>query len=88
MEELEEKEIEFLEKFIKENKPTFEPCISIRDTERKKVCYNLIKNSPIGSYCIYGGSGFRTYSFYKGKDNNIYNFEIYLQDPIEYSIQN
>jgi len=85
---LDKNQIELLDKFINENEPTYEHCISIKDIKKRKICYDLINIATIGSYYIYGGSGFRTYSFFKGKDNKIYNFEIYLQEPTAYSIQN
>ena len=83
---LNEKACNTIENLIRTKKPGFQPCISVKDKNNEIESYNLIKIAPNGSYSIYSSSGFRSYAHYKSNDNNIYTIEVYLQEPVYYSI--
>jgi hypothetical protein len=83
---LNQKACNAIENFIRTKEPSFHPCISVRDQSNEAESYNLIKSSPNGSYSIYGSNGFRSYAHYKSNDNKIYTIEVYIQEPVSYSI--
>jgi len=83
---LNEKSCNTIETLIRGKNPSFKPCISVRDKTSEINSYNLIKSAPINSYSIYGLSGFRSYAHYKSKDDTVYTIEVYLQEPVCYSI--
>lgn len=84
---LNEKACNTIESLIRSKDPSFRPCISVRDKPNEINSYNLIKSAPINSYSIYGLSGCRSYAHYKSTDSTIYTIEVYLQEPVCYSIR-
>jgi len=83
---LNEKACNTIENLIRNKNPSFHPCISVRDKTNEVDSYNLIKSAPINSYSIYSLSGFRSYAHYKSNDDKVYTIEVYLQEPVCYSI--
>ena len=83
---LNEKACNTIESLIRSKDPSFKPCISVRDKLSEIESYNLIKLAPTGSYSIYSLSGFRSYAHYKSNDDTVYTIEVYLQEPVCYSI--
>ena len=83
---LNEKACDTIENLIRTKNPGFQPCISVKDKSNELASYKLIKSAPNGSYSIYSLSGFRSYAHYKSKDNKICIIEVYIQEPVYYSI--
>lgn len=75
-----------IESLIHSKDPSLKPCISVRDKTNEIESYNLIRLAPSCSYSIYSLSGFRSYAHYKSNDYTVYTIEVYLQEPVCYSI--
>uniref|UniRef100_A0A6C0HZL7 Uncharacterized protein n=1 Tax=viral metagenome TaxID=1070528 RepID=A0A6C0HZL7_9ZZZZ len=92
--QLSQKQISYLEEFIKTNEPTnYENIlgnISIGEIDTGILKYRELKNGEIEeNYIIFGesGSGYNVYALYKSDiSNKIYVIYVSIQTPINYAI--
>lgn len=86
--DIDEENIEIFENFIVNNKPINEICISPKDKMTQELALKNIKNDKQNTLYLFGGSGFRSYYFYKSTTNIIFLFETYLNKIDSYSLFN
>jgi len=62
------------------------PCLSPKDEPRAKENYLLIKSDPPHSTRLIGGSGFRSYFFYKSALGVVYVISTFLDEIVEWKL--
>jgi len=79
-------QINELEMFISKNIPRDPPALSPYHQELREKTFEKVKNGPIGSFEIFGGNGFSSYSFYKAQNEKLYLITSFIQELTSYSI--
>jgi hypothetical protein len=84
---LSESQMEELDQFISKNPPRLSYLyISVCYMENAKIIYDEIKDHPGPLYRKFGGNMYSTFALYKSKKGEIYVFQVFIQDLVDYFV--
>lgn len=64
------------------------PCISPKDYNNAKKCFNIIQKLDVNSFINFGCNGYTTYSYYKSSNGKIYVFSLFISDLYSIALLN